>query len=138
MPEIQAFRGIRYNLGRVGSLSDVVTPPYDVIGPELQEHFYKLHPNRFIRIDLNKIEPGEPLDKNIYELPPEELKKVPSTCYSLEQAIEELEKDKAWLTKGDVFSDDFIAAYLDYKQTAEIAPVKLRPNPVEFELYFHN
>ena len=41
MPEIQAFRGIRYNLGRVGSLSDVVTPPYDVIGPELQEHFYQ-------------------------------------------------------------------------------------------------
>ena len=64
MPEIQAFRGIRYNLGRVGSLSDVVTPPYDVIGPELQEHFYKLHPNSFIRIDLNKIEPGDDDEKN--------------------------------------------------------------------------
>ena len=59
MPEIQAFRGIRYNLGRVGSLGDVVTPPYDVIGPELQEHFYRLHPNSFIRIDLNRIEPGD-------------------------------------------------------------------------------
>ena len=59
MPEIQAFRGIRYNLGQVGSLSDVVTPPYDVIGPELQEHFYKLHPNNFIRIDLNRIMPGD-------------------------------------------------------------------------------
>lgn len=59
MPEIQAFRGIRYNLGRVGSLTDVVTPPYDVIGDELQDHFYKLHPNSFIRIDLNKIEPGD-------------------------------------------------------------------------------
>ncbi len=64
MPEIQAFRGIRYNLGRVGSLSDVVTPPYDVIGPELQDHFYKLHPNSFIRIDLNKIEPGDDDEKN--------------------------------------------------------------------------
>ena len=64
MPEIQAFRGIRYNLGRVGSLSDVVTPPYDVIGPELQEHFYKLHPNSFIRIDLNRIEPGKDDEKN--------------------------------------------------------------------------
>ena len=64
MPEIQAFRGIRYNLGRVGALSDVVTPPYDVIGPELQEHFYKLHPNSFIRIDLNKIEPGDDDEKN--------------------------------------------------------------------------
>ena len=59
MPELQAFRGIRYNLGRVGSLSDVVTPPYDVIGPELQEHFYQLHPNSFIRIDLNRIQPGD-------------------------------------------------------------------------------
>jgi uncharacterized protein (DUF1015 family) len=59
MPEIQAFRGIRYNLGRVGALTDVVTPPYDVIGPELQDHFYKLHLNSFIRIDLNKIEPGD-------------------------------------------------------------------------------
>jgi uncharacterized protein (DUF1015 family) len=59
MPEIQAFRGIRYNLGRVGSLGDVVTPPYDVIGPELQDHFYKLHPQNFIRIDLNRIEPGD-------------------------------------------------------------------------------
>ena len=64
MPEIQAFRAVRYNLGRVGSLSDVVTPPYDVIGPELQEHFYKLHPNSFIRIDLNKIEPGDNDEKN--------------------------------------------------------------------------
>ncbi len=58
MPEIQAFRGIRYNLGRVGALSDVVTPPYDVIGPELQEHFYQKHPHSFIRIDLNRIDPA--------------------------------------------------------------------------------
>ena len=86
----------------------------------------------------NQTDPGQPLDKNIYELPPEELKMVPSTCYSLEQAVEELEKDKAWLTTGDVFSDDFIDTYLDIKKSAEIAPVKLRPNPVEFELYFHN
>jgi uncharacterized protein (DUF1015 family) len=64
MPEIQAFRGVRYNLGRVGSLSNVVTPPYDVIGPELQDHFYKLHPNSFIRIDLNKIQPGDDDEKN--------------------------------------------------------------------------
>jgi uncharacterized protein (DUF1015 family) len=64
MPELQAFRGIRYNLGRVGSLGDVVTPPYDVIGPELQEHFYKLHPNSFIRIDLNRIEPGDDDEAN--------------------------------------------------------------------------
>ncbi len=59
MPEIQAFRGIRYNLGRVGSLADVVTPPYDVIGPELQDRFYKQHPQNFIHIDLNRIEPAD-------------------------------------------------------------------------------
>lgn len=64
MPEIQAFRGIRYNLGRVGSLGDVVTPPYDVIGPELQDHFYKKHPNNFIHIDLNRIEPGDDDETN--------------------------------------------------------------------------
>jgi len=64
MPEIQAFRGIRYNLGRVGSLGDVVTPPYDVIGPELQDHFYKKHPNSFIRLDLNRIEPADDDESN--------------------------------------------------------------------------
>lgn len=66
MPEIQAFRGVRYNLGRVGSLSDVVTPPYDVIGPELQDQFYKLHPNSFIRIDLNKMESSDDEKSNRY------------------------------------------------------------------------
>jgi uncharacterized protein (DUF1015 family) len=64
MPEIQAFRGVRYNLGRVGALTDVVTPPYDVIDDQLQDHFYKLHPNSFIRIDLNKIEPGDDDEQN--------------------------------------------------------------------------
>jgi glutamine synthetase len=86
----------------------------------------------------NQIDPGAPLDKNIYELPPEELAKVPSTCKNLDQAIEELEKDKAWLTAGDVFTEEFIGAYVDYKISAEIEPFKLRPNPVEMELYFHN
>jgi uncharacterized protein (DUF1015 family) len=64
MPEIQAFRGIRYNLGRVGALSDVVTPPYDVIGPELQDAFYGKHPHSFIRIDLNRIQPGDDDEAN--------------------------------------------------------------------------
>jgi uncharacterized protein (DUF1015 family) len=64
MPEIQAFRGVRYNLGRVGALGDVVTPPYDVIGPELQQHFYDRHPNSFIRIDLNQIQPGDDDEAN--------------------------------------------------------------------------
>ena len=59
MPEIQAFRGVRYDLGHVGALSDVVAPPYDVIGPQLQTDLYKKHPCNVIRLILNRIEPGD-------------------------------------------------------------------------------
>src|SRR5580704_2101937 len=59
MPEIQAFHGLRYDLGHVGSLSDVVCPPYDVIGPDLQTQLYKKHPANFIRLELNRDEPGD-------------------------------------------------------------------------------
>src|SRR6185437_12740452 len=59
MPTIQPFRGLRYNLGHVGSLSDVVTPPYDVISPEFQDQLYKRHPANFIRLELNREEPGD-------------------------------------------------------------------------------
>ena len=66
MPTIQAFRGLRYNLGHVGSLSDVVTPPYDVIGPELQDELYKKHPANFIRLELNREESGDSDSQNKY------------------------------------------------------------------------
>ena len=66
MPEIQAFRGLRYNLGHVGNLSDVVAPPYDVIGPELQEQLYKRHPANVIRLILNRAEPGDDQASNRY------------------------------------------------------------------------
>jgi uncharacterized protein (DUF1015 family) len=66
MPEIQAFRGIRYNLGHVGSLSDVIAPPYDVIGPDLQERLYKQHPCNVVRLILNRIEPGDDQVDNRY------------------------------------------------------------------------
>ena len=59
MPELQAFRGVRYDLGHVGSLGDVIAPPYDVIGPELQERLYKQHPCNMVRLILNRIEPGD-------------------------------------------------------------------------------
>lgn len=59
MPEVRAFRGIRYNLGRVGSLSDVVSPPYDVIDPQLQDELYRKHPYNIVRLELNRIEPGK-------------------------------------------------------------------------------
>ncbi|HOM19208.1 MAG TPA: DUF1015 domain-containing protein, partial [Thermoguttaceae bacterium] len=66
MPEIQAFRGIRYDLGRVGSLSDVVCPPYDVISPQLQEELYRRHPYNFVRIELNRIDPTDNEADNRY------------------------------------------------------------------------
>lgn len=66
MPTIQAFRGLRYDLGHVGSLSDVVTPPYDVIGPEFQDQLYKRHPANFIRLELNREEPGDNEHSNKY------------------------------------------------------------------------
>ena len=66
MPEIQAFRGWRYNLGHVGSLSDVICPPYDVIGPEFQTELYKKHPANVIRLELNRQEPGDDESSNKY------------------------------------------------------------------------
>lgn len=84
----------------------------------------------------NKIHPGEPLDKNIYDLPPEELTKVPSVCGSLDEALESLEKDHEFLLKGDVFTKDLIEAWINYKKENEIDAVQLRPHPYEFMLYF--
>ncbi|MDM9384175.1 type I glutamate--ammonia ligase [Chlorogloeopsis sp. ULAP01] len=84
----------------------------------------------------NKIEPGEPLDKNIYELSPEELAKVPSTPGSLELALEALENDHAFLTEPGVFTEDFIETWISYKLDNEVNPMRLRPHPYEFSLYY--
>jgi len=84
----------------------------------------------------NQIDPGKPMDKNIYDLPPEELAQIPSTCKSLEEALNTMEEDKDWLTAGDVFSEDMVAAYIAHKREAEVEPLKLRPNPYEFYLYY--
>ncbi|WP_373525114.1 type I glutamate--ammonia ligase [Nostoc sp.] len=83
----------------------------------------------------NKIHPGEPLDKNIYELSPEELAKVPSTPSSLELALQALENDHAFLTESGVFTEDFIGNWIDYK-LAEVKQLQLRPHPYEFYLYY--
>jgi glutamine synthetase len=85
---------------------------------------------------LNKIDPGEPLDKDIYDLPPEELKKVPRACGSLEEALDSLEKDHSFLLKGDVFNKDIIQTWIEYKRTKEVDAIRLRPHPHEFALYF--
>jgi glutamine synthetase len=84
----------------------------------------------------NKIEPGDPLDKNIYDLPPEELAKVPSAPGSLEEALNCLKEDHDFLTKGDVFTQDVFDTWIEYKTAAEVDPVRLRPHPHEFFLYF--
>ena len=84
----------------------------------------------------NKIDPGEPLDKNIYALSKAELAKVPTMPGSLSEALANLEEDHEFLLKGDVFSQDAIEAWIEYKREAEIAPMALRPSPHEFELYF--
>ncbi|HLO85075.1 MAG TPA: type I glutamate--ammonia ligase [Nostocaceae cyanobacterium] len=84
----------------------------------------------------NKIHPGEPLDRNIYELSPEELAKVPSTPGSLELALEALENDHAFLTETGVFTEDFIQNWIDYKLANEVKPMQLRPHPYEFYLYY--
>ncbi|MBD2610526.1 type I glutamate--ammonia ligase [Nostoc punctiforme FACHB-252] len=84
----------------------------------------------------NKIDPGSPLDKNIYELSPEELAKVPSTPGSLELALEALENDHAFLTESGVFTEDFIQNWIDYKLANEVKQLQLRPHPYEFYLYY--
>ena len=84
----------------------------------------------------NKIDPGEPLDKNIYDLPPEELAEVESAPGSLEEALDALKEDHQFLLKGDVFTQDVIDMWIEYKTEKEVNPVKLRPHPHEFFLYF--
>ena len=85
---------------------------------------------------LNKIEPGEPLDKDIYDLSPEEMKAVPSMPASLEEALTCLEEDHKFLLKGDVFTEELIETFIDYKRKAEADAIRLRPHPYEFALYY--
>ena len=84
----------------------------------------------------NKIDPGDPLDKDIYNLPPEELAEIPSAPGSLDEAISSLKDDQEFLLKGDVFTQDAIDMWIEYKTENEINDVKLRPHPHEFFLYY--
>lgn len=85
---------------------------------------------------LNRIDPGEPLDKDIYDMEPEELKDVPSTPGSLNEAIKALANDHEYLLKGDVFTEDVIDTWINYKIDREIKPMALQPHPFEFGLYY--
>ena len=83
----------------------------------------------------NRIHPGDPMDKNLYDLPPAELEAVPTVCGSLREALDSLEADMDFLLKGDVFSKDQIEAYIEIKR-ADVARFEMTPSPVEFDMYY--
>jgi glutamine synthetase len=85
---------------------------------------------------VNKVDPGEPLDKDIYDLSPEEMKSVPSMPASLDEALESLQNDHEFLLKGDVFTEELIETFIEYKRKHEVDAIRLRPHPYEFELYY--
>jgi len=84
----------------------------------------------------NKIEPMAPVDKDLYELPPDELANIPQVPGSLSEVLDELEKDNEYLQAGGVFPADLIETWIDYKRTNEVDPIRLRPHPHEFEMYY--
>jgi glutamine synthetase len=83
----------------------------------------------------NKIHPGDPMDKNLYDLEPEEAAKVPHPCASLDEALDHLDRDRAFLTKGGVFTDDMIDAYIGLKME-EVTRFRMTTHPVEFDMYY--
>lgn len=83
----------------------------------------------------NKIHPGDPMDKNLYDLPPEEAAKVPNSCASLDEALDNLDRDREFLTRGDVFSNDMLDAYIDLKME-EITRLRMTTHPIEFDMYY--
>jgi glutamine synthetase len=84
----------------------------------------------------NKIDPGEPLDRDIYEMTPQELEKYPKTPKNLAEAIDALEKDYEFLLVGDVFTTDLIQTWINWKREKELHELSLRPHPYEFYLYY--
>lgn len=84
----------------------------------------------------NRIEPPEPIDKDLYELPPEEYTQIAKVPESLGEALDALDADHDFLTVGDVFPEDLIQAWIAYKREKELEPMSLRPHPYEFELYY--
>ena len=84
----------------------------------------------------NRIEPPTPVDKDLYELPPDEAKAVPQVPGSLHEVLDALEQDKDYLTAGGVFTPDLIDTWIDYKRTKEVDPIRLRPTPYEYHLYY--
>ena len=83
----------------------------------------------------NKIDPGPAMDKDLYDLPPKELKKIPTVSGSLREALQSLDKDRNFLKAGNVFNDDFIDAYIDLKME-EVLRFEMTPHPIEFDMYY--
>ncbi len=83
----------------------------------------------------NRIHPGDPAEKNLYDLPPEEDAKIPTVCHSLDQALEHLDRDREFLTRGGVFSNDMIDAFIQLKMD-EVTRLRMVPHPVEFDMYY--
>jgi glutamine synthetase len=83
----------------------------------------------------NKIHPGDPMDKNLYDLPPEEAARIPNPCVSLDEALDNLDKDRNFLTRGGVFSNDMIDAYIELKME-EVTRFRMTTHPVEFDMYY--
>jgi glutamine synthetase len=84
----------------------------------------------------NRIEPPAPVDRDLYDLPPEELKNIPQVPSSLDQALDALEADNDFLRVGGVFTDDLIETWIEYKRLNEVDAIRLRPHPYEFNLYY--
>ena len=84
----------------------------------------------------NRINPGDPIDKNLYDLPPVERAKIRSTPGSLDEALDALAADHQFLLKGEVFTKDAVEVYINYKRSREIDEIRLRPHPYEFFLYY--
>jgi len=83
-----------------------------------------------------KMDPGQPMDKDIYDLSPDELASLPSMPASLEDALDALQRDYAFLLKGDVFTEELLRTYVEYKRSREVDAVRQRPHPHEFALYY--
>ena len=84
----------------------------------------------------NKIEPPEPVDKDLYELPPDEAANIAQVPGTLAEVLDALEADHEYLLAGNVFTEDLIETWIDYKRNNEVDPMRLRPHPHEFELYY--
>jgi glutamine synthetase len=83
----------------------------------------------------HKIHPGEAMDKDLYDLPPEEAREIPQVCYSLEMALEHLDRDRAFLTAGGVFTDDMLDGYIELKMK-DVTRIRMTTHPVEYDMYY--